>query len=719
LESPHLDLKLTPAATGLANAEITLTAPRAEFDLSRFKPGVGRVSLSDLTASTALPLSPTQSQTIHLRASCAQVRVSTGEEILAPSCDISVDLSAEFAQIKPRSLVGTVETVVVNGLSFQNTLVHLSTDSSPIIQTELTTRAIGADWRIEGAIEPKLGQGSLAVEGALTPFVAQQVEEKIGRPTGSILRLSAPAPLSFSVELGTGWQPRKVLGHISAGPVVAGSVPVDAFDSDFSYDHNELSITDIVLSQGENLARGIYWMNTKSLDYRFLLTGHLRPIGISGWFGAWWPGFWNHFDFAHSGPDADVTVDGTWGKPNTTIVFVGADVAHPKILKVAFDRVQTIMFIRPDFYAATELKVTQGNRSAQGTFTRAVDLTRDTDALRFMDFDLTSNLDLAETAKIFGREGAETVEPFTFSNPPSLQLIGHVDGAASAVGFHRFVRIGLESQGPFSLFEFPLDDLSFHGIVRDHDIDLNDVQASFAHGQVLGRAYISGSEADRRLSFDCAIEGANIGDTINTLEQFFAKQRGEAPPAQSKFQQQITAGHLNLHLAAQGLYSNPLSFNGQGEFELGGAQLARINLLGALSQVLSFATLELNTAHSSFSLDRQQLEFPDLKISGSATVIEANGTFLLDKKLMDFNAKVYPFGQGKTLLANAVGFVLVPISNALSLKLSGALDRPNWRFAKGPTNFLYNITGTKPNEIDQNQPAPETTQKLPPFYLRR
>jgi len=49
-----------------------------------------------------------------------------------------------------------------------------------------------------------------------------------------------------------------------------------------------------------------------------------------------------------------------------------------------------------------------------------------------MDFDVTSNLDLVETANMFGQAGSETVNPFTFASPPSLHLTGHIDGGASA-----------------------------------------------------------------------------------------------------------------------------------------------------------------------------------------------------------------------------------------------------------------------------------------------
>jgi len=725
-ESPRLDILLSPDPENWTKAAITLTCKNAEIDLSRFNPETGRVQIAGLRLSTDLPLAAKKLQIVSLRVSCDQVRNTTGYEIHSLEGILNADLGSDFTQIEPRDIVVTAASVLIKGVPLGSTWASLRPGATPALHGEITTRAIGADWHATTDADLNLRQGTVTLSGAVTPFITRKIEDFFHQPHGTLLTFTAPPTFALSAEFGPDWKPGLIRGNIISGSVVGGSVPITDILGDFTFKGNELNATDIYLHQGENTARGIYWMNVKTLDFRFLLTGQLRPIDISGWFGDWWRNFFNRFNLTAGIPVADVTVGGNWPQPHLTTVFAGADIDRPKIGDVQFDHVRTVMYIRPEFYDATELKVTKDGRTAKGTFTRTVDLHHPDDAMREMDFDITSTLDLVDTVKAFGQEGEEILKPFTFAEPPTLRLKGHLDGEASGKGTHRNIAIDLRSRGDFALYDFPLYDLSFKGEIRDADIDLSDVQVSFARGQARARALISGPETERRLRFDAAIDGASIGETINTLEQYFAKQKGELPPPTSKFQHQLADGRLQFQLAADGLYHDPLSFKGRGSMELSGDQLAKINLFGGLSQVLSksplfsFTALQLKSARSTFVLDQKNVDFPDLKITGNSVGIEGKGTFLLDKKLMDFSAKVYPFNQGKTLLANTLGFVLVPISNVFELKLSGTLDEPNWYFAYGPTNIIYNLTGTKPNETTPApQPTSDTPKTLAPIYLRR
>jgi autotransporter translocation and assembly factor TamB len=83
--------------------------------------------------------------------------------------------------------------------------------------------------------------------------------------------------------------------------------------------------------------------------------------------------------------------------------------------------------------------------------------------------------------------------------------------------------------------------------------------------------------------------------------------------------------------------------------------------------------------------------FPDLTLRGANSVIEAHGNFDLNRRELDFKAKVFPFQESQSLLKSVVGAVLTPFSNIFEVKLSGTLDKPDWSFVASPTNFLRSL----------------------------
>ncbi|MFT3868391.1 MAG: AsmA-like C-terminal region-containing protein [Nibricoccus sp.] len=721
-DHPHLSVELLPIGT----ARFTLTGGKLETDLARLSPKAGRLRAEGIRLFTSVSLRKTLPDTVALQISCAHAGTTTGAEVRNVFCRAVLKLPTQNEPLSFANAVVSTSVASLSPVTLRGAVAEITSTGPDRVAAEFCTETLGAKWYARADADTANGRAGVFLRGALTNEIIQQVAPRLGIEAEVLLKLSAPAPLDFKLAFGDNWKFRNARGHLKSGYLVGYHVPYNEIEGDIDFDGTELLCHNLAARQGENHATGSYWMNVHTNQFRFLLAGQLRPLNISGYFDSWWPNFWKFFDFPASVPTADVDVAGFWHTPRHTSVFVSADVTRPAMNGITFDRLRTTMFIRPHFYHALSLKLDQGDRNASGSFMRVVDFHRETDDLKTIDFDFTTNLDLQETARIFGKEGAETVEPFTFGQPPNLHLVGHVDGPASDRGAHRNIQLDLTSTGPFALYHFPLNDLSFQGTIRDDEIILSDIRVAFASGRATGTARIHGPDTNRQLSFDCTLKDALLGEAITTLEGYSARSRGEPPPAQSRFQQQNAQGRLNLDLGAQGLYSDPFSYFGHGHMELTSAQLAQVNLLGSLSQLLSktplfrFTALQLKEARCSFVLERDKITFPDLKITGTNAVIDTTGAFQLDKKVVDFTARLYPFGQGRNALASAAGFLLVPLTNALELKLSGRIDQPHWRFTYGPTSFLYNITGAKPNEnLPENPSAPSGPRKLPQPYLRR
>ncbi len=724
-EKPFLSVNLFQSGDAIS-ARLQATSHRMEADLSKYRAGTGRLLAEDVALTTTLPLGAGLPDSLPLHLDCARLETTTGLRARDASLVLALRLPGRDISLGIDSLSVSAGSIADTRLTVHHPLARIDYINTGGLAADLAAEMFGSKWEADAIIDPDEMSGLLNVNGAISRDMIRSLATRFGLDPDRLLETREEMPINARARFDRGFKLSQASGRFSSGYVVGYTVPFNTARATFAYDGNELTFSDMHAIQGDNEARGVYRMNVHTLEFQFLLKGRIRPLDISGYFADWWRRFWNNFDFSPSPVTADVSVSGRWGHPNETTVFVTADAPRAGINGVHFDRVRTSMFVRPDFYHALEAGLYRNGHAVRGTFTRTVDLKREEDSLRYIDFDLQSNFDIQEIARLFGQEGTQTVEPFHFDAPPDLRLSGHVDGAASGRGTHRSIRMDLKSKGAFSLYDFPLQDLSFQGTIVDDEINLAGIEVSFASGRASGNARIFGPDTDRRLHFDATLKDAVLGEAISTLETYAARARGELPPAQSRFQQQIAQGRLNLDLAAQGLYSDPFSFFGHGHLELTGAQLAQLNLLGSLSQLLSksplfrFTAPQLREARCSFVLEKDKLTFPNLKISGTNAMIDASGTYLLDKKSMDFNARLYPFGQGRNALASAAGFLLVPITNALELKLSGAIDQPDWRFTYGPTSFLYNLTGTKPDIQNIDSPNNEDPQrKLHQPYFKR
>ncbi|MGC4071816.1 MAG: AsmA-like C-terminal region-containing protein [Nibricoccus sp.] len=727
-DTPHLDVTLDASSDRVALAWILLTARGARLPASLVSglPPAESIDLGPFTLSTTLPITSNQPWAARIQLSLAQLAAPGGVQ----ASDAHFSLLAGIApgwKTTARSLDLALGRLDFHELT-ATAVAARTTGTFPRLHTALSLNLLDEPWSLSGDLDLSDRSGTVEVASRLSPAVIATVSRRIRRDISAIIKPAAPAPFAVTATFDPGWKFSHASGRISSGLVQVGRVAISATAAEFSYAGTALDVRRILLKTPESEARGGYTMDTQTNDFRFLLKGALRPPDIAGWFSGWWPSFWSHFDFSGSSPPrADIVISGRWGRPYDTVIFLRADANNPVINTVRFDYLGTSLFIRPDFYDGLDLVATRGGGSARGTFTRSVDFARN--ALEYQSFDVTTtDLDLRECARIFGTVGTDIVEPFIFERPPRVTAVGRLTGPASSEGAHDRADVKIESVGPFTFMGFPLSSLSTHAVLNDDDLKLDNLRVGFANGHVIGNARLSGRGDDRRLGFDAALENGSLGQAIQTLETFGAFRKKESMPQASKFQDRLASGRLDLRLSGDGNYRDPYSFIGSGSGEINGAELAQINLLGGLSDVLravrvNFTSLRLNSAQANFKLDRRLLNFSEVKISGPSAAIDLTGLYRLDLQQMDFNARVSPFELSQNPFASAVEFVLTPFSNILELKLSGSIDKPHWRFAYGPSSLLHSLSGKKTNfqETPATPPASPTPPSgpQPPPSLRR
>ncbi|MBS0663197.1 MAG: hypothetical protein JSR48_08015 [Verrucomicrobia bacterium] len=705
LESPELRLELTPSRTRGALARVTIAARGVKIDRPfplvargvRFTTRFPLQGDTPVMAPLTLTVDELQAGEVTLRAVQARQRGR-----LLPS---------QYSY-EPSEMSLTAGTATARGFTLSPLAAHLEAGPLPRLKAEVIAASDGEAFAVRGEADLTARTAALNFDGSLAPGLLEPVGRVLRHDLSPFIRFGAPIRLTSHVTFAPGWRFERLAGQVYTRNVLAHHVPLDEGGGDIELEAHRFYAHHAFARLGANLARGSFEQDFTNLRYRFLLEGWLRPLDISGWFGRWWPTFFGEFAFPLAPPDASVDVAGQWKQGHLTTVFVYADAKQPVVRGVSLDHLRTLIFIRPNFYDGQELFVTLGPGAARGSFTREVE--PGTFALKAMDLDFVSTLPLAVPADIFGPAVAGSLSAFAFAEPPEVRIKGHFDGPASGHGVHQAMDLQAESTGPFAFYGFPLANLGFHATVRDDEVVLRDVTATFAGGRVTGQARVWGHEPDRRLGFDFALADGSLGQAVRVMEEFGAARKGLPPPPPGKFVQAKAGVRLDLAASAEGRYTDPYSYHGSGHATLEGASLAEVNLLGLLSELLPFTSLRFTAARANFTIDGGDLTFSEVTATGANSAIRAHGRYALRERQLDFKARVNPFQESTFLPTVLIGAVLMPFSNVLEVKLTGTLDKPAWDFVNGPTNFIRNLT--RPATPAATTPAaPETT----PDYLRR
>lgn len=575
--------------------------------------------------------------------------------------------------------------------------------SAGLINADLSVELAGSAWRVYGQAMPGAGTARVSLDGFLGDATLAFAGERLGRDLARLLDPAHPAPLHATASFGPGWKLSTAAGRLHSGPVLVGGAQLDETGTEFTYDGDRVLCDNLVLRQGESLAHGSYEMDAHTMDFRFLLTGGLQPMGINKWFHPWWTEFWRTFDFSRGLPVANVDVRGRWGDQTATRVFVQAEGDNIGLKGVAFDRVRTRLFLRPQWFDILNFYVLRSGQEAQGVLVRSLDLAKET--WSHMEFSVDSTLPLETISTLFKEESAELLAPYHFNNPPHLLLSGRVDSAASPAGKKEAIDITLTSTGALTYHKFPLADLSFEANLRDDVIELPVLAVSFAEGKANGKARLRGPEGARHLSFDIALADANLGAVIQAVSLLqppatpaTEKATEKATEATRQRQERLDRGRLVFTLIAEGLYADFYSFKGVGRAAITGAELAQLNLFGPLSEALrgtyfNLGSFSLTTVDAPFVLNGADLSFEDLRVTGPSALLQATGSYELRAGALDFKAKIHPFEESSSLVGSAMGFVLSPLSKVFEVKLQGTLSKPSWIFAYGPSRLLNSLTG--------------------------
>jgi hypothetical protein len=709
-EAPALAVRLE-SQPGVGNtAHLLLTAAAAD------QPWGQPLTLGPLAATGTLRLDGKEPRPLRLHAAARSARYRTDYAAETVRAILTLEITPEGYAARPREALVAAGLVTAQDVSALGPVLRADLARWPEVSAATALQVSGEF--IAAEVDARLTEQSARVRAA-----GRGSPELINRVLARITPRAAPYfvfgdPVTFSAEavLDPGWRFATLGSRVDTGRIDSRGVKITAARGRIDIAGMDFLAHDARVEMGENFARGSYWMNFATTDYRMLLDGQLRPADINGWFrGDWWLNFWNtRFAFPTAPPTGEIDLTGRWRDPTRTVYFGSSAARGATVWNGDFEQTHAVIFLRPNFTHGLAVAATRdgGRQRAAGTFKRFAE--PGVPGPGRFEFDFDTNADPAVLGRVLEGKADDVLASLRFTAPPQVHAWGTISGTAN----YSFTgTVG----SAFHYYGFPVDTARVSGGVTGSDVRLDAIEFTAAGGKGSGKAGVYGPADHRRLGFDLYINGAELARSIRAVEEYQANRTGEksASVTESKFMQRAAGGKLDVGLSATGDPAEITTFTGTGNAALTGADLGEIHLFGLLSQVLSglsfnFSSLKLDAAHSSFRLDGGRLYFPDLKVTGRSAVIDARGNFTLATNALDFTARLKPYEDNRNLITGVIGLVINPLTSILELKLTGPIGNPDWSIFVGGSATQPDSVAPAVKISPAPAPLPAQDKPVPP-----
>jgi hypothetical protein len=601
---------------------------------------------------------------------------------------------------QPREMDLTAGSLTLDGDTIVAPIVRIRPWDGKKVTAEAGATVLGRPVWARGDLDLGARTADVDFNASLAPTLLAPISRRLGVDLRRFADLTQPVDVAGTARFTPGWKFDKVHARFDTRKFTAYHVPFDEARGDVVYDGAHLRVSDAFGVAGEDFVRGSYEQDFTTQDFRYLLTGRLRPLNISPWFaGEWWRNIFGNFAFPKAPPDANLDVRGRYSKVRRFAVFGYATVPGPVVKGVPFDTLRTLLFVDQDAADDLELAVTSGDGSAVGSF--KLSTKADDGNWTALDIDATSAIDPLPLAKLLPSDGEAAIEAFSFGHPPSATIHGHFDGPAAAGTPHKQLHTVVRSDKPLHIDGAAFDRAAFTVDLADDDIHVSSVEAGFAGGTVTASADVTGPE--RRLGFKASLTGASLGLAAEAASGYVSTGKASSgSSAMETFARDKSGVRLDLNVSAAGIWRQPKTFGGEGNFQIQGSKLGELELFGGLSRVLKFSEMRFTQARATFKIQNSLLDFPDLSVLGANSQIRAKGTYSIDRRTLDFSANIYPFMESRSplLIMNAIS---APLSALFRVRLGGSIDKPTWRLAYSPLN-LFRVDESKEGAEDKSAP---------------
>ncbi len=547
---------------------------------------------------------------------------------------------------------------------------------------------VDSSWKVNSVANPLTKTASVDLVGSPTQGLvelgikmAKQAAPKKGKiPIEGIARVNDPLDLHISAEFEGEIKPKSVDATLEASRITSLGAPFDRVIAQANLRGNQLEVPNLWLRSGKQSGRLSVFLDLETMHRRLLIDGLFNPNTVNGWIpDPWWTELWSNFRFPEEGFYCLMDSSQIIKRPETLWLTGYGICKELDIRGHPMEEIETHMFILQryiDLYNLT-LTRTEGSIKGDGQFSIGQDPRDGIYKMTALWLDAESTIDLSIGPDLIYevRENVEEIlEPYGYTVPPKVAA-----RSASIMHKNRFtydVDLQIDTDDAFSYYEYPLDSLSATVSVGNGRADISAVKARLAGGVVDANATVRNENIDLGVT----LSNARFGDTLKASAEYFRASDPDSS-AHGITAEELSSygGTTNLHFAGKGVVGDSLSYYGEGTYQISGANLTDLPLLGGISRALDsaglpIATLKFNGAEGEFSVQKRYVEFPELILVGPIAQIKSSGKYDLKEDELDFKAQLQPF--------RSVPLVQVPLrlldvfTGIFEVRLTGPISDP-------------------------------------------
>jgi len=549
-----------------------------------------------------------------------------------------------------------------------------------------------SSWNVSTIANPNRRTATVGLAGTPTPGlvdrVAKMAKELVPQikniPLESFAEIIDPPDVRIKAEFDGALKPKSFDATLEVARITSRGAPFDHVIAQARMRGNMLQVPNLWLRSGKQSGRLSVDLDLETKHRRLLIDGLFDPNTINGWIpDPWWTELWENFRFPEGGFYCLMDSSQIIKRPET-LWLTGYGVCQDLDIRGhPMEEVETHMFILQryiDLYNLT-LHRKEGSIVGEGQFSIAQDPRDEKYKMTGLWIDAESTIDLSIGPDLIYevREDVEEIlEPYGYEVPP--RVIAKSASTRHKNEFTYEVDLQIGTDNAFSYYHYPLDALNATVSVGNGRADIPRVKAQLAGGVIDANAAVR----EENIDLSITLTDARFGDTLKASAEYFRANDPDSS-AHGVPPEELAAygGTTSLHFSGKGVVGDSLSYVGDGTYQVSGAKLTDLPLLGGISRALDsaglpIATLKFSGAEGIFHVQERYVEFPELRLVGPIAQIKSSGKYDLKEDELDFRAQLQPLRSvvDSVPLINIGGRIIDFVTGIFEVRLTGPISDP-------------------------------------------